>query len=477
MPTYQSSLACLETIVGLAQNNCPCNTHGRPVNYAESLSGLFIDDYEHGLADVFTKTAQGCGDGSMWDVLAKARYEGVNDGVTYLLRAIGQNLNKFVDGFSGTFGEVNSRTANTPDRSCNKDITGFTVKPNVYNGASMKFKKLWLALDTAGTYEVSIHDLADLTTPVTTVSIVHPGGNKMVGVEITDGYRIQPLSEAGQPITYAVSYERNGSLPLNYTYYCGCGEAHKPMWMKNKYLESRGFCVDSLDDIIPGTSSCNRDFTGGLILEWEMICDPAQWLCTRSVNSAVYTIPEASIYPFSDPDFVGTYVELTGYTGPDPGGITEAQGNLIFNVYVGGNKQYYRTTATQIGEFSWDNDLNRIVFPVAIDHQSVVINAYPQNYVLSFSDGDWWKTSAWGRIAAKMFQLVITQKAIAAILESGRVNFYTMFSAEMLQEKRLAFSKLTDELVLYLAENMPSDVNHCWSCKQEQNFSKRTIKV
>lgn len=477
MPTYQSSLACLETLIGMAQNNCPCNTQGRPVNYAESMSGLFMDDYEHGLADVFSKSAKGCGDGSMWDVLARARYEGVNDGVTYLLKAIGQNLNTYVDGFSGQFGEVNSRTANTPDRSCKKDIAGFTITPNVYNGASMKFKKIWLALDLAGTYEVNIHDMQDMTTPVTTVSIVHPGGNKMVGVEVTDGYRIQPLSEAGQPISYAVSYERNGSLPLNYTYYCGCGEQYKPTWMKNKYMVSSGFCVDSLDEIIPGSSCCNRNFTGGLILEWEMICDPAQWLCSRSVNSAVYSIPESNIYPYSNPDFSGTYVELTGYTGPDPGLITEAQGNLIFNVYVGGIKQFYRTTATEIGEFSYDNITGRITFPVAIDHQSLVINAYPQNYILSYSDADFWKTSAWGRIAAKMFQLVIGQKTIAAILESGRVNFYTLFSAEMLMEKRIAFAKLTDELVLYLAENMPTDVNHCWRCKSEQNFSKKSLIV
>lgn len=477
MPNYQSSLSCLEHLIGLAQNNCPCNVQGRPANYAESLSGLFMDDYEHGIADVFSKTAKGCGDGSMWDVLQKARYEGVNDGVTYLLKAIGQNLNRFVDGFSGAFGEVNSRTSNTSDTSCRKDIVGHTVSPNVYNGASIKFKKIWLALDLAGTYDVNIHDMADLSTPVTTVSIVHPGGNKMVGVEVADGYRIQPLSEAGQPISYCVSYERNGALPLNYTYYCGCGDQYKPTWMKNKYMVSNGFCVDSLDEIIPGSSCCNRLFTGGLIVEWEMLCDPMQWLCSRSVNSAVYTIPESNIHPFSNADFSGTYVELTGYTGPDPGSITEAQGNLIFNVFVGGNKQYYRTTATEIGEFSYDQALNRIVFPVAIDHQSVVINAYPQNYVLSFSDGDFWKTSHWGRIAAKMFQLVITQKVIAAILESGRVNFYTMFSSEMLQEKRIALSKLTDELVMYLAANMPEDVNHCWSCEASHGFSKRGIIV
>lgn len=332
-----------------------------------------MDDYEHGLSAVFAKSAKDCGDGSLWDVLQKARYEGINDFVTYLFKAVGQNKNSFVDGFSGEFGEVNNRTVNTSDLSCKKNIVGHTVRPNVYKGASIKFKKVWLAINQAGTYEVNIHDMKDFTTPVTTISIVHPGGNALVGVDVDLADRIQPLSEAGKPISYSISYERNGGLPLNYTYYCGCGDQYKPTWMKNKYMESNGFCVDALGEIIPGSSCCNRLFTGGLIVEWEMICDPAEWICKQ--------------------------------------------------------------------------------------------------------DDGFWKTSHWGRIAAKAAQLLTTQKLIAAILDTSRVNFYTMFSADELQEKRIAFSKLTDELIVYLSENMPPHVDHCWSCEPAQGFNKRGIIV
>lgn len=373
MPEFQSSLQCLETLIGLASRDCPCNSAGRPETYDQSLSGLYLDDYEHGLSQVFAQSAKDCGDGDLWAVLQKARYEGINDFVTYLFRAIGQNLNSFVDGFSGEFGEVNKRAVNTGDTGCKKDITGFWIKPNVYNGASIKFKKVWLAISTAGTYEVKIHDMADLTTPVATVSIVHPGGYELVGFDVPVDDQVQPLSEAGKPISYSVSYERNGGIPLNYTYYCGCGDQYKPMWMKNQYMKSMGFCVDNLSELFPENTNCNRLNTGGLIVEWELICDPAEWLCKQ--------------------------------------------------------------------------------------------------------DDSFWKLTQWGRVASKAAQLLCTQKVIAAILDTARINFYTMFSADALIEKKLAFARLTDELIAYLAENMPPHVNHCWSCKPQQNFSKRGIIV
>lgn len=372
MPDYQTSLACLETLVGLAQSDCACNTTGRPVTYANSKSGLFMDDYEHGLPDFFSKSAKGCGDGSMWDVLEKARYQGINDFITYLFKAIGDNLNTYVDGFSGEFGEVNTRAGNVSDKSCNKAITGFYFTPSIYNGASVKQKKIWLAVDLAGTYTVKFHDASNLTTELFSVAIVHPGGNVLTGIDIPTDHKIKPLSEAGKPITYVVSYERNGALPLNYTYYCGgCGDSNKQLWIRNKYMASNGFCVDALTDIQIGATCCNRAYTGGLILQWELICDPAQWICGQ--------------------------------------------------------------------------------------------------------DESFWKSAPWGRIAAKAAQITITQKLIQAVL--GKINFYTMFSAEQLEQQKAHLSTLTDELVSYLSKNMPAHANHCWTCKSSHGFSKSLIKV
>lgn len=371
MPEFQPNIVCLENLIGLAQANCPCHADNRPIAYNTSISGLFMDDYEHGVADVFAKSAQGCGDGSIWDVLQKARYEGINDGVTYLFKAIGKNKNTYVDGFSGSFGEVSNRAPNVGDTGIKKDLAGITIRPNVYNGASILFKRIWLALDKAGTYDVLIHDMNDLTTPVATISIVHPGGDKKIGVDVSSGDMIQPLSDNGQRINYVLSYVRNGAVPLNYTYYCGCGNQYKPPWMKSEYMVSRGFSVDNLSDIEFGNSNSNREYTSGLIVDWELICDPAKWMCTQ--------------------------------------------------------------------------------------------------------DESFWTQTAWGRIAAKMFQLVISQKVIAAVLDSGRVNFYTLFSAEALQDKRIAFQKLTDDLIIHLSEEMPEHVDHCWQCKSDHGFSKRSI--
>lgn len=367
MPELQDTLVCLETLIGLSRTDCPCVEEGRPDTYSDSLSGLFMDDYEHGLSYVFPKSAKDCGDNSVWDVLAKARYEGLNDAITHLFMSIGKNRNTFVDGFSGEFGQVNKRSINTPDKSCKKQFTGFVFTPGVYLGAQIKIKKIWLAIDTADTYDIKIYDLKDLTTPINTYQIIHTGGNTLIGVDVDELF---PLSEAGKRVSYAIAYDRGSAYPLNFTYGC-CG--NHPLWQQNKYMDSHGFCVDDMEDIIPGSSCCNRAYSGGLIVEWEMVCDPSAWICQQ--------------------------------------------------------------------------------------------------------DDSFWKSTQWGRVFAKFTQLITTIKTTSAILSTGRVNFYTMISADELNERRTQYNKLSMELVDYLSTNMPEHVGHCWKCKPEMNFSKKTIRV
>lgn len=243
------------------------------------MSGLYMDDYEHGIPYKFPKSAKECADGSVWDVMQKAKVEGINDAVTHLLLAIGKNRNKFVDGYAGDFGEINRKRTNSVDKTCKKGFNGFTFTPNVYKGASLKLKKVWLGLDLAGDYIVNIHDITDLTTPVASFTVSHPGAYSMTAS--TGDSVLIPLSQGSRPITYVVSYARGASFPLDITFYCGCGENYKPQWMKSKYFEASGFCVDDLASVIPNASCCNKKITGGLILEWEMVCDPGAWMCQQ----------------------------------------------------------------------------------------------------------------------------------------------------------------------------------------------------
>lgn len=330
-----------------------------------------MDDYEHGLSYVFPKSARDCGDDNVWSVLDKARAQAIQDATTYLFKSIAENVNKFVDGFQGSFGEVNTRVSNTADKSCRKDIVGFTIVPEVYNGAELLLKKIWLAIDKAGTYDVHVYDLGNPNTPVFTTQIIHPGGQKLVGANVIFGEL--PLSEAGKPIIYAVAYNRAGGFPLNYAYHCGCGPGTKPAWMRNKYMDSRGFCVNNINEVVHKSSSCNRDYTGGLIVEFELVCDPAGWICSQSDT--------------------------------------------------------------------------------------------------------FWRKSSWGRIFAKAVQIIATRKVISAILDTGRINFYTLVSAEALIAKSEAFAKLTDELMVYLSTNMPDNASHCWHCKSGDGFKKRGILI
>jgi hypothetical protein len=57
-------------------------------------------------------------------------------------------------------------------------------------------------------------------------------------------------------------------------------------------------------------------------------------------------------------------------------------------------------------------------------------------------------------------------KAISMVLESGKVNYYTLLEDETLSAKRLKLNEMYQQNMVWIANNLPGNVSGCWGCNK-----------
>lgn len=82
----------------------------------------------------------------------------------------------------------------------------------------------------------------------------------------------------------------------------------------------------------------------------------------------------------------------------------------------------------------------------------------------------------WARVAAKCIQLFSINKAIGYVLNSQKVNAYTLLRREALYGKRNHNRKLIEAKMAWLASNIPTNATDCFLCG-DQRMHKRAIIV
>lgn len=67
-------------------------------------------------------------------------------------------------------------------------------------------------------------------------------------------------------------------------------------------------------------------------------------------------------------------------------------------------------------------------------------------------------------LMARCIQYKGAVKLMSMVLESGKVNYYTLLDREGLERRRSRLQKMYMEYILWVAQNMPSNVTSCWGC-------------
>lgn len=69
-------------------------------------------------------------------------------------------------------------------------------------------------------------------------------------------------------------------------------------------------------------------------------------------------------------------------------------------------------------------------------------------------------------LLARCLQFKGAIKLMSMVLESGRVNYYTLLDAEGLERRRAKLQKMYSEYLMWVAQSLPANVSSCWGCEK-----------
>lgn len=261
---------CLKFAVGLSTHNCACTTSGRPSDYSKSLSGYYLDSMSDGIPLEYPASLEDCGSGTVWDILEAARVQGINEFKTLFLTNAMQHTDNSIVPNRSRIGDPKI----TAPYYVSKPYIGMMLLPKTKRGGVYTMTQLNLTMNGNGTIQVQVYASNNLATPVTTVTF-----NTVADVTVTHVFP-QPVmlpfvdEVTGYPITYYFVYERNGLLPKDVRFDCGCGYDHK--WMEN-FTHWNGFQISNLSEL--NGVNANEGYTMGLQIDGFVTCDVTKWMC------------------------------------------------------------------------------------------------------------------------------------------------------------------------------------------------------
>ena len=262
-----ANLDCLTTLVGLTDKDCPCFDPA-PENWNTSSSGYYLTDPEHGFAllDAIYASSD-CGDGSIWDLLTKARSQAIRDFATDLRAVMSRYHEPRVKPWKGVIGQPK----HTTKAGILATYAGVIIQPQPLRDASFVVTGIRLGLDASGDVTVNItSNDPDFVALTATVSVA---ANQFT-VNTLDTPISLPMFSERRPedLTYAIYYEMpEGAQHLVNKFTC-CG-LRQP-WQQ--HLSVKGVTSDDtdVDEMLTGGAD-----PLGLVLEGYFVCDELEWIC------------------------------------------------------------------------------------------------------------------------------------------------------------------------------------------------------
>jgi len=135
-------------------------------------------------------------------------------------------------------------------------------------------KKLFLGLDTSGTYQVNITSNDPLFVSPSALSVAATANTfGTAGVAFPTPVELPFWSESlpYRFLEYYISFDRDGALPLNNKFLC-CGKSYG--WQN--HMEVTGFNEDTQT---PSESGGFSSYAHGLVLDGYMACEELDWIC------------------------------------------------------------------------------------------------------------------------------------------------------------------------------------------------------
>ncbi len=283
---------CFEYIIGLSDRDCECNEGGRPEDYNESLSGLFISQL---LPEEELESLAGC-DRTFWDSLAEARFLAVRKVQEVFNANVLKKSRLLYPTYSGYLGKTNG----SEKLVSTKDYAGLRIQTNGLKSGYINIKSVVANFEATGTVTAAIYQkIGDEAVQVGDDITLNTVANRPT--ETAVNRRLPLMDTYGGRAEYFLAYIYDEDFrPILSEVICGpCsgkfypetnftnwhpGGYTNPHGMWHNYLAVGGFTADSIagDITIIDASELgtmvSRE-TNGLSLQIELGCDLIAGLC------------------------------------------------------------------------------------------------------------------------------------------------------------------------------------------------------
>lgn len=279
-------LDCLNTIVGLSDDDCQCYDDDRPTvpPYNQSDSGLYISDL---VPLRFTNSAADCEQGGAWDILQKSRKRAITDFLRDYSNMVTKVKSYKYEPFSGIIGA--ERFNNSLNFMAATKVTGVKVCPAYIKDGQFILTGIKLALDNLNLpsqdIEVFVYSNRDLSTPISSTIVTLTQNNKFFSASFASPV-VMDLGDKDEDLEFYIVYEN--TLGLRYVNNknlegCGCGGSRYTTNPFLHFIDVDGIEAATFEDLDSNALAADGNMRG-LRLEGYTTCNVFNWLCRLSVN-------------------------------------------------------------------------------------------------------------------------------------------------------------------------------------------------
>lgn len=262
------TLLCLEKIIGLSTNPCPCYDDGRPTDYNESNSGLFLDELD-GLELKMIGGDIECGENDIWEKMIKSLDNAKINYRKDLLKCIGETSGMKRKPFYGIIGltEWNQSIV------VGTDYLGVKLEGCNIKGGEFTLNGINTLMDANAVFDIEVYNNISPTPLLTKPNINAVADTITENIFASDPLLTFPMySEECDNLEYYIVYKPVGFAPRNNDVTCGC--SRRPEW--EKWIDVDGIAGNLVSGIEDWSTSPKAN---GLFLNIQFNCNVSDLIC------------------------------------------------------------------------------------------------------------------------------------------------------------------------------------------------------
>lgn len=275
---------CWSNIVGYTRSDACINYDEAPSDYAESLSGLYLDELK-GINLKWTEDTSGY----LWDKLANAYENAVRTFKIDVISEILKNHKTRYEPFVGNIGSQRFRNS----INLTKQYAGVRMYCNDIKGAFFTLKAIGVIMDKTEIFSIDIYN--NLSEDVVNSIEVNSIANKISIKNLATPIVLNLSDNNYDNLEYYFLYERGTKQPKDNKPTCGCGGVNwcfnksNPCFADSKETKDR-WRQWAMVGGIHGDNLSTREDWGisqdmyGIVLIGEFTCDKFTYLCNENTD-------------------------------------------------------------------------------------------------------------------------------------------------------------------------------------------------